>query len=135
MIAKACQVTTLSECSRRYGSNSKSKLLVGIVYKISGDKLASGHLRINVHARFELGGGILKSSKIFLRSCRLAPGLELCPGFIHPPVVSVPENLAPIEPIQEVQDNFTVATRNEENLSEVDAEEVEPVLETIRHGG
>ena len=32
--------------------------------------------------------------------------------------------MAPIEPIQEVQDNFTVATRNKENLPEVDAEEV-----------
>ena len=84
---------------------------------------------MNVHARFELGGGILKSSKINLRSCRLAPGPELCPEFIHSPAVSVPEILAPIEPIQEVQDNFTVATRNEENLPEVDAEEVEPILE------
>ena len=133
MIAKACYVTALSECSRRYGSNSKSKLLIGIVFKISGDKLASGHLRMNVYARFELGGGILKSSKINLRSCRLAPGPELCPEFIHPSVVSVPENLAPIEPIQEVQNDFTVATRNEENLPGVDAEEVEPILEAPIH--
>ena len=88
---------------------------------------------MNVHARFELGGGILKSSKINLRSCRLDPGPESCPGFIHPPAVSVPEILAPIEPIQEVQDNFTVATKNEENLPEVDAEEVEPILETRIH--
>ena len=127
MIAKACHVTAFSECSRRYGSNSKNELLFRVVFKISGDKLTSGHLRINVHARFELGGEILKSSKINLRSCRLAPGSELCPEFIYPPAVSVPEVLAPIEPIQEVQDNFTVATRNEENLPEVDAEEVEHV--------
>ena len=94
MISKARQVTSLSECSRRYGSNSKSKLLIGIVFKTSGDKLATSHLRMNVHARFELGGGIFKSFKINLRSCRLAPGPELYPGFIHPPAVSVPENFA-----------------------------------------
>ena len=54
----------------------------------------------------------------------------LSPEFIHPPVVSATENLAPIDPIQEVQDNYTVATRNENNLPDVDAEEVEPILET-----
>ena len=71
----------------------------------------------------------MKTSKINLRSCRLDPGPELYPMFIHPPAGSVPENLAPIEPIQEVQDNFTVATRNKENLPEVGTEEVEPILE------
>ena len=102
MIAKVCHVTALSECSRRYGSNSNSKLLIGVVLKISGDKLASDHLRMNIHTHFDLGGGILKSSKINLRSCRLATGPILSPIFIHPPVVSTTENLAPIEPIQEV---------------------------------
>ena len=129
MIAKAYHITALSECGRRYGSNSKNKFLICVVFKTSGDLLTSDHLRMNVHARFELGGGILKSSKINLRSCRLDPDPTLCPEFIHPPDVSVPEILAAIEPIQEVQDNFTVATRNEENLPEIDAEEVEPILE------
>ena len=130
VIAKACHVTTLSECSRRYGSNSNRKLLIGVVFKISGDKLASGHLRMSLHARFDLEGGILKFSEINLRSCRLAHGLILSPTFIYPPVVSATENVSPIEPIQEVQDNYTIVTRNEENLPEVDAEEVEPILET-----
>ena len=130
VIAKTCHITALSECSRRYGSNSKSKLLIGVVFKISGDKLASGHLRMILHARFDLGGGILKSSKINLRSCRLDPGPILSPTFIHPPVISATENFAPIEPIQEVQDNYTISTRNEENSPEVDAEKVEPILET-----
>ena len=40
--------------------------------------------------------------------------------------------MAPIQPIQEVQDNFTVATRHLENLPEVDAEEAEPILGTPR---
>ena len=133
MIANACHVTSLSECSRRYDSNSKSEILIGVVLKISGDKLASGHLRMSLHACFDLVGGILKSSKINLRSCRIAPGPILSPEFIYSPVVSATENLAPIESIQEVQDNYTVATRNEENLPEVDAEEVEHILETPTH--
>jgi len=33
VIAKVCHVTALSECSRRYGSNSKSKILIGVVLK------------------------------------------------------------------------------------------------------
>ena len=68
----------------------------------------------------------MKSSKINLRSCKLTPGPILYPTFIYQPVVSATENLEPIESIQEVQDNYTVATRNEKKLPEVDAEEVEP---------
>ena len=106
MITKACHVTSLSECRRKYGSNSKNKLLIGVVLKISGDKLASGHLRINLHSRFDLGGGDLKSSKINLRFCNLAPNPMLSPEFIHPSIISPTQILAPIKPIQEVQDNL-----------------------------
>ena len=74
VIAKAIHVTNLSECNRRYGSAANSKLLIGVVFKTSGDKLPSGHLRMNIHARFDLGGDISKISKINLRSYRLAPG-------------------------------------------------------------
>ena len=43
---------------------------------------------MHIHARFDLGGGISKISKINLRSYRLAPGTVLSPSFIHPPTVS-----------------------------------------------
>ena len=36
VIANICQVTYHSECSRTYGSASKSKFLIGVVFKISG---------------------------------------------------------------------------------------------------
>ena len=72
----------------------------------------------------------MKSSKRNLRFCRLDLGPILSPTFIYPPVVSTTENLALIEPIQEVQNNYTIATKNEEILLEVNAEEVEPMLET-----
>ena len=58
VVAKACHVTSLSEFSRRYGSNRREKLLIGVVFKISGGKLASGHLRMNLHAPFDLRGEI-----------------------------------------------------------------------------
>ena len=48
IIAKASHVTCMSDCSRRYGSASKTKLLIGVVFKISGDKLPSGHLRFDL---------------------------------------------------------------------------------------
>ena len=68
----------------------------------------------------------MKSSKINLRFCKIAPGPILSPEFIHLPVIYPTQILAPIQPIQEVQDNFTVATRNLENLPEVGAEELDP---------
>ena len=67
VIAKANLVTNISECNRRYGSAAKSKLLIGAVFKISSDRLPSGHLRMIIHARFDLGGDISKISKINLR--------------------------------------------------------------------
>ena len=54
----------MSDCSRRYGSASKTKLLIGVVFKLSGDKLPSGHLRINFHARFDLGGEKLRFPRL-----------------------------------------------------------------------
>ena len=83
---------------------------------------------MNVHARFDLGGGNLKSSKINLRLFRLAPGPILSPTFINPPVISPTLNLVTNQPIEEVHDKFTIVTRNEENLAEV-----ESILETPRH--
>ena len=79
---------------------------------------------MNVHARFYFGGGDLKSSKLNLRSCILAPGPILSLTLIRPPIISPTQNLTRNQLIEEVHDNFTIATRNKENLAEVDAEEV-----------
>ena len=49
---------------------------------------------MNVHARYDLGGGDLKSFKIDLRSYRLDPGPILSPTFLHPHVISPTQNLA-----------------------------------------
>ena len=74
----------------------------------------------------------MKSSKINLRFCKIAPGPILSPEYIYSFVIFPTQLLAPIQPIQEVHETFIVATRNLENLPEVDVEEVEPVLGTPR---
>ena len=60
VITKASHVTCMLEFSRRYGLACKTKLLIGVLCKITSGKLPSSHLRINVHARFDLGGDIFK---------------------------------------------------------------------------
>ena len=72
-IENAPHITCVSVCNHRYGSASKTKILIGVVFNISSDRLPSGHLRMNVHAKFDLGRDILNISKVNLRSCKLAP--------------------------------------------------------------
>ena len=84
IIAKASHITCMSEYSLRYGLSSKIKLLIGVVFKISGDKLLSDRLCINIHARFDLGGENIKISKVNPQSCSRAPGPVLTSDFIHP---------------------------------------------------
>ena len=44
------------------------KLFIGIVFKISSDRIPSGDLRMKIHTSFDLGGGGSKISKVNLRS-------------------------------------------------------------------
>ena len=133
MIVEACHVIDLSEYSRRYGSASKINHLIGIVFKISADKLPLGYLRMNVRARFDIGGGVLKLFKVNLQSCSLAPGPVLSPSFIHPPVVSPNLDVVPNSSRIEVYDNFTLTTRNDKNLMEVDSEEEGTIFDSPRN--
>ena len=126
---KACHVANFSEYSRRYGSASKTKFLIGVVFKMSADKLPSGYLRMSVHARFDIGGGVLKVSKVNLRSCSLAPGTIFFPAFIHTPIVSPNIDFDPNSSHIEIDDKFTLTTRNNENLLEVEFEEVYTIFE------
>ena len=133
VIVKANLVTNISECNRRYGSAAKSKLLIGVVFKVSSERLPSGHLRMSIHARFELGGDISKISKVNLRSCKLAPGPVLSPSFIHPPTVSPNLDVAPGTSQIEKDPDLILTTRNDDNLREVEAELVEPMIEPTRN--
>ena len=133
VITKASHLTCVSECNRRYGSASKTKLLIGVVFKISSDRLPSGHLRMHIHAKFDLGGDISKISKVNLRSCKLAPGPVLSPSFIHPPVVSPNLDVAPNIFQAGKGPDLILTTRNDENREEVEAELVETIIEPPRN--
>ena len=130
---KASHVTCMSDCSRRYGSASKTKLLIGVVFKISSDRLPSGHLRMHIHAKFDLGGDISKISKVNLRSYNLAPRPVLSPSFIHPPTVSPNLDLASDASQVEKGPDLILTTRSDENREEVEAELVKTIIEPPRN--
>ena len=66
--AKAIHITSEAECARRYGSNSKTKLLNGKVTAIINHPSASGRRSWHVTGRYDLGGGVLKSATLHVRS-------------------------------------------------------------------
>ncbi|KAG7372651.1 transposase IS4 [Nitzschia inconspicua] len=67
--AKACMVTDLSECSRRYGSSAKTKILEGVVLEsISMKNPTTNRTANHVRARYDLGGGHLKDVTLHIRS-------------------------------------------------------------------
>ncbi|KAG7352187.1 hypothetical protein IV203_008235 [Nitzschia inconspicua] len=67
--AKACMVTDLSECSGRYGSFAKTKILEGVVLEsISMKNPTTNRTANHVRARYDLGGGHLKDVTLHIRS-------------------------------------------------------------------
>ena len=63
--AKACHVTNLAECARRYGSNSKTKKVQGIVTHVEVIKNSTTNRTTTfVTAAYDLGGTTI-------RPCRL----------------------------------------------------------------
>ncbi|KAG7349009.1 hypothetical protein IV203_011606 [Nitzschia inconspicua] len=67
--AKAYMVTDLSECSRRYGSSAKTKILEGVVLESISMKNPNTNRTANyVRARYDLGGGHLKDVTLHIRS-------------------------------------------------------------------
>ena len=111
----------------------KPNFLIGVVFKISSDRLPSSHLRMNVHAIFNLGGGFSNILKVNLRSCKLAPEPLLSPSFIHPPIVS--PSLDMTLDTSQVEDgpDLILTTKNDKNLQEVEAELVETITEAPKN--
>ena len=70
---KAVHVTSLAECSRRYGTNKKTRILVGIVLEMEiGPKATVLSRRRNfVVTRFYLGGESMQVATINIRSVKL----------------------------------------------------------------
>ena len=70
---KAVHVTSLEECSRRYGANKKTRIIVGTVLEVEiGPKVTELGRRRNFPAsRFDLGGGDKMVETINIRSVKI----------------------------------------------------------------
>ena len=75
--AKAIHVLHLSECARCYGSNNKTKRLVGLVVTNVNITTATGRASWFVRVRFHLGGGQTKLHELSVRSLNKAPALVI----------------------------------------------------------
>ena len=63
--AKACHVTNLAECSRRYGSNSKTKRVQGIVTHVEVIKNSTTNRTTTfVTAAYDLGGTMIHPCRL-----------------------------------------------------------------------
>ena len=71
---KACHVTNLAECSRRYGSNSKMKRVQGIVTHVEVIKnLTTNRMTTFVTAAYNLGGMMIRPCRLNIRSVKGVP--------------------------------------------------------------
>ena len=79
---KDVHFTSLDECSRRYGANKKTIILVGTVLEaeIRLKATALGRRTTLVVARFDLGGGAMKVATINIRSVKLHTTEPPCPS-------------------------------------------------------
>ena len=72
--AKACHVTSLAECARRYGSNSKTKKVQGIVTHVEVIKNSTTNRTTTfVTAAYDLGGTTIRPCRLNIRSVKAVP--------------------------------------------------------------
>ena len=71
--AMAIHVLHLSECARRYGSDKKTKRLVGLVVTNVNIPTSTGRASWFVRVRFHLGGGHTKLHKLSVQSVKKSP--------------------------------------------------------------
>ena len=73
-------VTLLAKCSRRYGANKKTRIIVGTFLEAEiGPKATALDRRRNVVvAKFELGGGDMKVATINIKSVKLHNPEPIC---------------------------------------------------------
>ena len=70
---KAINVLHFSECARRYGSDKKTKRLVGLVVTNVNIPTSTGRVSWFVRVRFHIGGGHTKMHKPSVWSVKKAP--------------------------------------------------------------
>jgi hypothetical protein len=67
--ARACLLTNLSECSRRYGANAKTYMVPGIVVDVISERNSkTGRAACYILADYDFGGGFVKRQKLNVRS-------------------------------------------------------------------
>lgn len=71
--ALAYHVTSLAECSRRYGSNAKRKRIEGVVKAVEGRQTKTGRTSCYIHGEFDLGGGMMKRNAIYITQVKIVP--------------------------------------------------------------
>ena len=71
--SKAINVLHISECALRYGSDKKTKRLVGLVVTNVNIPTSTGRASWFVRVRFHLGGGHTELHKLSVRSVKKAP--------------------------------------------------------------
>ena len=72
--AKACHVTSLAECACRYGSNSKTKKVQGIVTHVEVIKNSTTNRTTTfVTAAYDLGGTTIRPCRLNIRSVKAVP--------------------------------------------------------------
>ena len=76
--AKAIHVLHLSECARRYGSDKKTKRLVGLVVTHFNIPTATGRASLFVQVWFHLGGGQTKLHELSVCSVKKAAAPLIC---------------------------------------------------------
>ena len=65
VIAKACHVTNLAECARRYGANKSTKMVEGVVVDIITNRRDPAKKAVTeIVADYDLGGGAIKRAII-----------------------------------------------------------------------
>ena len=72
--AKACHVMNLVECARRYGSNSKTKRVQGVITHVEVVKNAMMNRTMTfVTAAYDLGGTTIRPSRLNICSVKAVP--------------------------------------------------------------
>ena len=98
---------------------SKSKFLTGVVFKTSNGYLPSGCIRVNIHVRFDLDGGVSKSAKVKLRSCSFVSGHKFLPNIIPtlPSIIPLLLIRFQVRLTKKLVNSSTLVINNDHNLS------------------
>jgi hypothetical protein len=76
--AKAMLVTSLAECSRRFGTNAKTKVVPGVVVSFGQESTPGRNRAVTViTANFYFGGSVVKQGKLNIQSVKAVECSEL----------------------------------------------------------